>query len=920
MARYFWFFTCLVVGVVLLGCGDDEKKAGALVGPAVLTVTASPKGIPADAVTTATVSVGEAAEGEMEVHTTRGVLVGPDGIEGEAISIDSEETVALRSECDARLEDGCTGNARVSARDAAGATGSVTVLFMPLEICNNGEDDDSDELVDCADTDDCPVGSDCAVVDNGDPAGLTCGSSGKCDQCSPPSGVEAQSKESSCNDGGDNDCDGATDCEDSDCDGLKCVTSNGGVGTCESGVCACEATGDEICDDGLDNDCDGKTDCEQTSCEGRRCETETGSIGECSEGVCVCVPTAEDCSDGIDNDCDELVDCADDACEGQVCDTETGLQCSSGANSTCSVCPGGEVVESSCGDGEDNDCDADADCADPDCDGAPCGADGLSCVEGECTCSGGGTESACGDGVDNDCDGKIDCADDDCGSSTVGQYGESCDTAGTFGKVCNWLGECLCPPYGALTETSCSDDADNDCDGKIDCLDEDCKPGGVSEALPCDSNGNVCADTPGPSGDLCATCPTGHTEETSCSDGSDNDCDGDVDCADSDCLGEVCGPNGFTCSSTLNCSCAGGSSMENDCGNGIDDDCDGQVDCLDSDCKGSSVGQYGDNCDSATTFGKVCDWLGACVCKTGALAETLCGNGEDDDCDGLIDCEDDDCRPGGVSEGNYCDNLAHTCAGAPDLSGDYCILCPGGEITETTCGDQVDNDCDGDVDCYDADCLGQQCGPSASQKCQAPHDCVDSTTAYVLTLTPEAARIPADGVATTGIDIVLTNSQGGNVVSQEIDLSISGVGVWDSNNLQMLTLQTDSQGLAYAVLRSDAAGGVASITGQLTSVGTGAQTSVEMPVLADVKVVSVQSSIMGAKSSGYQEQNEVAFQLLAPNGVAYPEGLAVESSGYQEQNEVASSSWRPTALPIPKALPWSFCTSQRAARRSALRP
>ena len=874
MARHVWMLAVLGTVLFLGGCGSEDKPTS-LKSQRSLQVSASPKNIPADGVTISTITVGGTIKGPVEVKTSLGLLVGPDGSEGQSVRLEGDGTLSLRSACDGRVEANCSGQARISARDVTDAAGSTQVILEPLELCNNGEDDDGNGEIDCADTVACPADTPCANEAAGDPLGLACGNGGKCDQCIPPGDVQRESKESSCEDTGDNDCDGKIDCEDTDCAGLHCVTSNGGIGTCASGVCTCVATGDEICDDHLDNDCDGQTDCEAASCNGDICRTESGAVGECGEGVCNCTTSTEDCTDGFDNDCDDLVDCDDDDCLGVVCDATTGLVCSSGAASTCTECPHGEATESNCGDGIDNDCDGDLDCADDDCENETCGADGMVCAAKACTCTGGGSETACGDGLDNDCDGVVDCADSDCGSTTLGQYGLACNA---FGKKCDWLGECLCPPFGALTETSCSDGSDNDCDGKVDCLDEDCRPGGVAAALPCNAKGLICADTPGPTGDLCATCPSGLTVETACTDVMDNDCDGQVDCADSDCLGQTCGANGYTCSAAHTCSCGGGVSTEvGKCGDGVDNDCDGQVDCLDSDCKGKAVGQYGGNCDTPTTFAKVCDWLGACVCKSGALAETLCGNAKDDDCDGLVDCQDDDCRPGGVTASNPCDGVGHTCASVPDISGDYCTGCLGGQTSETLCGDQVDNDCDGTVDCFDADCIGLQCGPSSSQKCQLPHDCIDSTTAYILTVTPQATRIPADGIATTPINLVLTNGQGGSIVGQTIDMA-TNLGVWASNSQQFISVTTDALGKASTVLRSSAAGGMATVTGQLTAFGTGAQTSVEMPVLADIKVFSVQSNIMGAKTSGYQEQNQIVFQLFAPNNVPYPAGLAVEFS------------------------------------------
>jgi len=78
-----------------------------------------------------------------------------------------------------------------------------------------------------------------------------------------------------------------------------------------------------------------------------------------------------------------------------------------------------------------------------------------------------------------------------------------------------------------------------------------------------------------------------------CTDGLDNDCDGFIDCADSDCTSDpacqVCDPSevpGLTCT------------------DGLDNDCDGFIDCDDSDCATEPIctvctlGQKGDSCTS----------------------------------------------------------------------------------------------------------------------------------------------------------------------------------------------------------------------------------------------------------------------------------------------------------------------------------
>ena len=105
---------------------------------------------------------------------------------------------------------------------------------VPVEDCNNGIDDDYDNLTDCQDAE-CPTSAEV------------------CDQV-------------------DNDCDGLTDEELAGCcsegETTPCSSDEG---ECTAGVQICNAAGAwgacdgtmpvaEICDDELDNDCDGETD------------------------------------------------------------------------------------------------------------------------------------------------------------------------------------------------------------------------------------------------------------------------------------------------------------------------------------------------------------------------------------------------------------------------------------------------------------------------------------------------------------------------------------------------------------------------------------------------------------------------------------------------------------------------------------
>ncbi|MEM7244638.1 MAG: hypothetical protein AAF533_04810 [Acidobacteriota bacterium] len=319
-------------------------------------------------------------------------------------------------------------------------------------------------------------------------------------QCSA---VPPPATETLCDDGVDDDMDGAVDCDDPDC-ALSCpeadcfdgVDNDGdGRADCEDLDCADECV-EMDCSDGVDEDMDGDTDCADDDC-----------WLSCPEG---------ECDDGIDNDADGDVDCADDDCwlscpegecdDGLDNDMDGAVDCD---DSDCWLsCPEGE-----CDDGMDNDMDGAVDCDDPDC--------ALSCPEADCA-----------DGVDDDGDGATDCADPDCWlSCPEGECDDGMDNDGDGDVDCADEDCALSCP-----EDDCADGMDDDGDGAIDCADPDCWPvcpeGECDDGIDNDGDGDAdCADAD------CAGSPS--CEAGNCDDGVDNDGDGDDDCYDTDCLGDA---------------------------------------------------------------------------------------------------------------------------------------------------------------------------------------------------------------------------------------------------------------------------------------------------------------------------------------------------------------------------------------------
>ncbi len=302
-----------------------------------------------------------------------------------------------------------------------------------------------------------------------------------------------------------------------------------------------------------------------------------------------------------------------------------------------------DVTEANCADTLDEDFDGKIDCNDPDCFG-----------QTGCT-----TELNCGDGFDNDDDTFTDCDDLDCAVATACELGEGCANPTVVTTF----------PYNVTGTNFGADYANDHIFSSATCtvtggpegifavdllagerlrLNETGTLDAQLRVLPaCTTTAPVCLLNTGSESNILFTAPADGTyyvvleayystttsgynftiekfyaTETSCVDGIDNDLDGSIDCADSECAGaSTCGPE------TTDAFCA----------DGIDNDADGLTDCVDTDCASFCTMVFSENFNTWPLVGwTIVDggtagftWMGASTpALTGATGQWAVANSD----------------------------------------------------------------------------------------------------------------------------------------------------------------------------------------------------------------------------------------------------------------------------------------------------
>ena len=312
---------------------------------------------------------------------------------------------------------------------------------------------------------------------------------------------------------------------------------------------------------------------------------------------------------------------------------------------------------------------------------------------------------------------------DTAGGEDVGEDCTDADGDGYYGGACSDDCDDTDASINRGATEICGDGIDQDCSG----ADEVCAEACFDEDGDGYGEGKTCA---GP--DCDDSDPARHPGASEvCGNGTDEDCDGQdlpcrADCtdADKDGYGDGAGCLGTDCDDTDSDVHPGAAEV---CGNDDDEDCDGQdaecpPDCVDSD--GDGYGKGADCVDYDCDDGDKDVHLGG---------TEICGNGKDDDCVGGDEACPSQCKDqdgDGYGEGPDCDGT--------DCNDTDPAVHPG---AADPCGDGVDQDCaGGDAECPKECVDGDEDGFGVGADC-ASKDCDDTDAA----IHPGAVEVCGNG-------------------------------------------------------------------------------------------------------------------------------------------------------------------------------
>ncbi len=481
----------------------------------------------------------------------------------------------------------------------------------------------------------------------------------------------------------------------------KC-SATGCTPSCKSGVCGCSScpvAGTADCDGDSSNGCETNTTSDPANCGGCgvTCSAPNATAA-CVNSTCEvasCAPGWADCnglfSDGCETSLKTLTNCG--ACNVTCALANATESCASGTCTLVACDPG----FGDCDGNTANGCEINTNSSP-----AHCGDCGTACdaTNGTATCTAGSCGITCNTGFAN-CDGNV-------ANGCETNLGTNPSNCGGCGNVCNSTNGTAGCANGSCTIT-CNLGYGN-CDGNAA---NGCETSTSANLSNCGACGNVCSSING-----AATCSSGacgivcYLGFGNCDNDLANGCESNF-LTDSNhcgsCLMACNLPHAISACSSGACAVAGCTSGWADCDGLPANGCEVSIATSTSNC-----GACGNVCGSTN---------GTATCTSGTCGITC--NAGWGDCDGLSSngCETntDTSTSSCGSCGNACPTILHgtaaclvgvcgvgTCDAGYHESGGQCIA------NVEVCGNGIDDDLDGRIDCSDSDCLTD---PSCAGMC-----------------------------------------------------------------------------------------------------------------------------------------------------------------------------------------------------------
>jgi hypothetical protein len=357
----------------------------------------------------------------------------------------------------------------------------------------------------------------------------------------------------------------------------------------------------------------------------------------------------------------------------------------------------------------------------------------------------------CADGIDNDGDTLKDARETACIASAGNSDNDDYSTTIENQLLSNPASSSSTPEHAAFP-ASCEDAVDNDAGGGMDAADVGCDDIDVDN----DGFSGFSERSLGSNPGVTASTPESPIVPNSCTDGLNNDQEGGTDAADAGCASADTDGDGFT--NAVETALGSDPAMSSrkpesqlvvgTCTDGIDNDADGQTNGADAGC--DDIDADGDGWSGALERVLLSNPANAASSPESVLAGNSCADGVDNDLVGGVDALDTKCPP--TADADTWADVVETALGS---NGTSSSSVPEHAMQGTTCTDGLDNDVDGATDADDSACTSTDADADYLQVGRAINGTTAAAHAANANITENVVDVPVSDYTQIGVGSVM---------------------------------------------------------------------------------------------------------------------------------------------------------------------